>query len=224
MSNYIFLKDNNEQGPTTYYAISKEKIEKLNVCDTYTDYGQLVGHYDAGDYSIENSASDAYRSCEKAIKEKFGVEATFTEEGIVKEIDGEEVPSSYDDEHDVDYDVEKANKLFNLAIEIQDFIEEWRKENEVFNTCEGFDYWDGHNWQTITVSSELDGEPSHSIVDDENLVAELNKAIEEREFQSEGFGEKIYEGNGYKVIDSAFEGHWESYMVIPVDQYETAKM
>lgn len=39
------------------YIVSTSDIKEVNLCDCYNDYGQVLGHYDAGDYSLENSES-----------------------------------------------------------------------------------------------------------------------------------------------------------------------
>ena len=75
MSNYIFLTENFNEGSTTYYAIPADKIETLNLFETYDKHGQHIGHTNAGDYHLANSEGGyATTDCLKAIAEKFGID------------------------------------------------------------------------------------------------------------------------------------------------------
>lgn len=197
MKDYVFLKkaDDSED---VYYAIDPAKIETMNLCDTYDQFGQKLGHTDAGDYHPDNSYSPAYEECLKAVAEKFVVN---TEGAMFRgdEIEFEDDPG-------------------NLK-EIQAFVTAWIEENQNLETCEGFTYWNGHNWQTIITACEQDSAITHQVVDDETL-AELAHAIESREFVKEAFGEKIYKSdNGYYVIDSYVQGAWEAYRIVPEAEY-----
>ena len=196
--NYIFLKETD--GEQIYYAISPERIETLNVADTYGQYGQEVGHYNAGDYHFDNSASSCQSDCEKAIREKFNLEEVVTIDFI--ESDGKWI---------IDEDTYDSTQA--EASDINDFISEWREENESLSSCQGFNYWDGHNWKTVITSFEFDGNPSHEIIDDEDLVKNLNHAIEAKEYVKSGFGFEEYEFEGWKIIDSHFEGTWAAYEI-----------
>lgn len=210
MSNYIFLKENFSEGPDRYFAISKETIETLNVADTYDNYGQLIGHHDAEDYHIGNSESSATRDCLQVVTQKFDLNNS--EEILIVEVD--------DDDFMVD-DLYGENQQFNTEetkSEINAFIKEWRKENENLNACEGFTYWDGHNYKTITTSADF-GETSHSLVKDDELTKELNEAIDNLSFEKEGFGCKIYTHEDWVIIDSQWQGTWAAYELMKADDY-----
>src|SRR5690606_8555783 len=90
------------------------------------------------------------------------------------------------------------------------FIDEWIKENQTLTKCKGFTYWNGHNWQSVIVESEL-SDTEYEIIDDENLISELTKALEEKKFVQESFGKKLYEGNGYNIEVSQFASAWWEY-------------
>lgn len=197
---YVFLKkaDDSED---VYYAIDPAKIETLNLFETYDGFGQQVGHYNAGDYHPDNSASPAVQDCLNAIAEKFGIDT----DGIEfrgDEIEFEGVPD-------------------NVAA-IRDFVSSWIADNASIGTCEGFTFWNGHNWQTVIVSAEWDeGAITHTVINDDKLISELSEALENRSFVKEGFGEKIYKSdNGYYVIDSYVQGTWASYVIVPAAEYE----
>lgn len=208
-TNYIFLTEANNEGETVYYAINESKIEPLNLFETYDQYGQKVGHYNAGDYAIDNSASDAKAHCEKAIEEKFNLASIVIDDEKVYSIDNEEVDYSFDDE----------SEFQKLVIDINEFIEEWKKENERFTEVKGFTFWNGHNQQTIITKTD-DGEPTHNVVDDDNLVRELKEAIENKSFEASGFGCEIYSHDNWVVIDSNWQGDWASYEIMSVVDYE----
>lgn len=208
MSNYIFLTKAYNEGETIYYAIPADKIETLNLFETYDGYGQLVGHYNAGDYAIGNSASDAKADCEKAIEEKFNLTGVIISDDNVYSIYNEVVDYSFDDDSDFQKQV----------IDINDFIEEWKKENETLAEVEGFTYWDGHNFQTIITRID-DGEPTHNVVNDESLVRELNDAIENKSFEAKGFGCEVYSHDKWVVIDSNWQGTWELYQIMSLEDY-----
>lgn len=209
MSNYIFLTKTHNEGETIYYAILEDRIETLNIFETYDNYGQLCGHYNAGDYTIENNASDAKADCEKAIEEKFNLGGVVINDDKVYSIDNEEVYYSFDDDSDFQ----------KLVISINEFIEEWKNENECYSEVKGFTFWNGHNFQTIITKID-DGEPTHNVVDDEDLVKELNEAIENKSFEAAGFGCDVYSHNNWVVVDSNWQGDWASYELMTVDDYE----
>lgn len=206
MANYIFLTKNFTDEPTSYYAIPENKIETLNLSETYGDYGQIVGHTDAGDYHFDNEYSDAQKDCLNELLKKFTTEVDAEIEFID---DRNDIFIVDEDSYDGDTDVKELNE----------FVKNWREKNESLTEVEGFTFWDGHNWKTIVTSCDF-GEPTHNIVDNEELIKELNKAIENKEFEKEGFGRKIYKAHGWVVIDSYYQDVWEEYEIVSSDEYE----
>jgi len=203
MSNYIFLTENFNEGTKRYFAISSDKIETLNLSETYDGYGQTVGHYNAGDYHMDNSEGSAVMDCTKAISEKFEIDMDNIH---IIDNDGEfEIEAGEGEEYSFDEN------------EVNSFIKEWRKENESLTEVKGFDYWDGHNWKTVVTGCDF-GEPSHEIVNDE-LTKELNEAIENMSFEKEGFGCKVYTYENWVIIDSNWQGTWASYELMKVEDY-----
>ena len=205
MANYTFrTKSYEESGESTYYAISPDRIKTLQVAATYNAYGQQIGSYDAGDYALDNSGCDAKADCETAIFEKFNLKVSVDTD--VKTV--ETVGDDDADEWVSESEIENAETLIS---EMNAFISKWCAENENMTTCKGFDYWDGSNWKTITVEFEFHGEPSHKVVEDEDLIAELNNAIQNKEFLKDGFGYKEYAHEGWVVTASQFQGSWAAY-------------
>jgi hypothetical protein len=91
-------------------------------------------------------------------------------------------------------------QLFNALNEhFEDVVEH--------TTCQGFNVWDGHNWKSIIVDTQI-GEPEWSIVDfDEN---ELDGKEEVRT----GNGFTVYETDKYEITSSQFVDAWETYSII----------
>lgn len=193
MSNYIFLTENYKQGPVIYFAIIEDKIETLNVSDTYAEYGQTIDASDAGD-GLELLTQDAIFRMNKEHELRIG--------DVVYAYNNQE---RYTDILDA---LEASEKL----IEGVDYV--------LFReTLKGFNYHDGSNWKTVTVAAD-NGESSHSILENEELVKILNEAIENREYEREGFGKKIYFGGDYVVIDNYCHGAWASFEVMSKEDFE----
>lgn len=205
MSNYIFLTKAYNEGETIYYAIPDDKIETLNLFETYDGHGQLVGHCDAGDWHFGNSESNVVRECEKAIAEKFDIYLGNIH--IIREGDDNFIIEPGDGEG---YGFDESA--------VNEFIKSWREENESLTEVGGFTYWDGHNFQTI-ITRHDNNEPTHNILKDEALVRELNEAIENKSFEAKGFGCEVYSHEKWVVIDSNWQGTWASYEIMSLDDY-----
>ena len=108
-------------------------------------------------------------------------------------------------------------------IELYDNIVEELTEDEdyfgYYSTSKGFNFWNGNNWNTVTVISEV-GEPTHELLDDNDLENELNQAIENSTFVKEGFGRRIYETEKYWIVDNNFQGHFEAYEIYDKEYFE----
>lgn len=188
---YEFIKPNFGDYPErNWLAISKGRIETLNVSDTYGNNGQIISNSDAGD-SLELIS-------EKSVKfanDKFN-EAN--EEYINKFKIGDFI---YDYDFGNEFDAVQGN-----CIEGEDFV--FYK-----STVKGFNFWNGHSWETITVSVE-EGEPSHELNEDEELENELNQVIENMVFVKESHGKRQFETDEYIIIESAFADDFEAYEII----------
>jgi hypothetical protein len=202
---YTFLTKNfEENGITKYYAIPSDKIETISLHETYDQYGQTIGHTNAGDYSIENEYCEAESLCITDLCEKFNIE-------------NDNINAIHPDG-----DIELEDQVENLDIEaVKNFILIWEKENCTYTTVNGFNYWDGHNNKTITTECNT-GEASHSVITDEKLIRSLNYAINNMKFDHEGFGTKIYKTTKFVIEDSCVQGIWESYCIIPIEEYDFA--
>jgi len=129
---YVVIKipDTNKFG-----IISADGIKKMPYCETFNKYGQQIGCYDAGCYSLDNSSSGVHKNLQIAIKEEFGIAIQID---LRFQIDGS--LSSEENE------------------EIKAFISSWIEENTSHVECESFNFWDGRNWQSFVIDIDL-GEP-----------------------------------------------------------------
>jgi len=120
---YHFIKeDTNEEFD---YVIMSEKTEIKPQCECYDRYGQVLGCYNAGCYSLDNSA----------IWEDVALD-------ILKVMNIEE------DFSDLEY-YEFMEKYSNLP-----GFEEAKEETEIHYEIECYNYWDGHNYKTLIVGNE----------------------------------------------------------------------
>lgn len=180
METYAFIRlSYRESGYETIYAIDPDKIKSMNLSYTYNNYGQLIDTADAGDWITLDS--------EKAV-------------GLANRIYNEENEES-----------EEFEEKFSLNDSVSDYdhsdvfsqVRETLKEGEDYThyseEVKGFNYWDGSNWRSVIVEAEHH-DPEWEVITDQDMIAELSAAIEEREFVKEGFGEKIYHGGAYQVV------------------------
>jgi hypothetical protein len=174
----IFLK-NNYKDDGVIYATNNE-IETLNVSDCYDSNGQQIGHDDAGDYITLGTA------------EMVDFANHFENDG---EYEGDSLYSIGDYINAYD-----SWQLFNALNEhFEDVVEH--------TNCQGFNVWDGHNWKSIIVNTQI-GEPEWSIVDfDEN-------ELDDKEEVRTGNGFTVYETDKYEIISSQFVDAWETYSII----------
>lgn len=187
MENYKFLIDNENNA---YLAISENRIETLNVSDTYDGNGQQISHYDAGDgFTLET---------------KKAVDAI----------------NSYCEENELTYHLFKKGDYvsafehqdaFNAIFET-DIGEEGMDYILYLTEVKGFNYWDGSNWKTIITQSD-DGWIDYEVLDNEDLESELNEAIDTMDFIGESYGHRYYETDSYIIDESAFASAFEAYTV-----------
>lgn len=83
----------------------------------------------------------------------------------------------------------------------------------------GIEFWDGSNWKTIVFESQYAPDYRYSIIEDENQIAELTKAIETKEFDNDRqTGYVVYIGGDYKIIKSSWQGDWELFTMSEKDE------
>lgn len=193
MSNYIFLTDNNRESETIYFAIDSEKLETLNVSDTYDNYGQSVSPEDAGN-GITLLSQKAVDIANQSYHDNH---SDYDDTEILQHFSVGDYLSAYENK-------EYSDLVGNTELKVDEDY------SENFPTCKGFNYWDGSNWKSVIVDYEY-GEANFEIVDNEDLSKRLNEAIQNKQFLKEGFGAKYYETEEFEIEYNYCQGTWASY-------------
>lgn len=202
MSTFKFLTENYNEGPTTYYAISEDRIEPINYSDTYDGYGQKVSSSDAGDYLYldTDKAVEVANRCANKYEEYEEVSADYSIGAYI---------SAYDERalYDDILDAYNVYELTDSDIQINK------------STVEGFNFWNGHNWRTITTGVGGYG-PTHIVVSDETLIKELQEAVDNMKFTKHLPGLKIYSYGKYRIVESCFQASWAFYEIFLANEAE----
>lgn len=202
--NFLFLKDNFCDN-CVIYAVPAYKIETIAISDTYDKYGQKISSYETGD-SLELLTKKAVKVANDAYNDYHYCDSNEYNEYIEKWAVG-----------DIIYAYDYACEGYDAVIESKDLQEDidyclYRE------ACKGFNYFNGHNWQTITISSNS-FEPSHILIENKELIKKLIEAIENKEVASlNNRGVDIYkykdeEGSEYIIKVSHFQTSWASYEI-----------
>lgn len=148
-------------GSDGYFFITKKSnFETVNLCECFNNYGHQIGCYDAQCYSFDNSDSDAFKDCLRDLYEHLSVE--------------------YSDD-DLNYSIEEILEGDNDLLvnfhknQIDEFIKNWKEENEWHVEVEAWTYWDGRNYRTIILQSDFGIEDVREIDEEEQeaILTEL---------------------------------------------------
>ena len=151
----VVKKVNNED--EEFFITREKNFEKQKLCDCFDNFGQKIGCYNAGCYSLDNSSSDVYKDCLKELYKNFGVE--YTDDNLQY--------SDFDDAASGDNEL-----LYNVPqSSIDDFISEWKERNENHIEVKAWTYWDGHNFKTFVLEADS------GMVDVEELGLEKQESI-----------------------------------------------
>ena len=205
----LFIKEiNSENNEDVIFAVSEDSFEKMNYTETYGNYGQQVDDYDAGSYSLHNSACDAVQDCIEAIKNKF---IQFKDSEI--EISGDElrIDGEYFD-------------WFSGNSEIESFVNDWEEGNVNHEQVKAYNYWNGNNWASIIIEAEYtDDAITHEVIEDENLIEKLEAAIENKEEFKTGFGLTYYNSEcGYYIVEDNQAATFEMYSIIENESWKAS--
>lgn len=85
-------------------------------------------------------------------------------------------------------------------------LEEGEEENHI--TVKAYDYWNGHNWQSIIIEHEHDLDTDFHRVIEEKEEEILQDYFKDVEGEDHGTGLKKYEGDKYDFYTSMGQGHW----------------
>jgi len=204
MSNFIFLTEANSEGPVVYFAIDAEKISEIPESDTYDRFGQSVSAGDAGNY-LELKTQKAVEVANIAYHDSH---AEWDDTEVLQHFSiGDEI-LAYEDSNSYDSVVKSGT------------LEEGVDYDVTSTWVKGFNYWDGHNWKTVVVEREHTGRDntSHQILDDQELMAELNEAIENKKFVKSEFGKEKYQSDRWEIVVNNFQGSWASYEIREIEE------
>jgi hypothetical protein len=159
-----------EQEEDVLYLIDENRIETMPVSDTYNNDGLLLGSYGAGD-SIEILSENLVAFANKYEEEN--------DSDFEWEI-GQLVEAYYNTDL---FDKIKSNKQLK-----QD------KDYKLYQlTCKGYNYWNGKKYQSVILEDSFDNSfVTHEIIDEDELLALVNKAVKEKEYVKEENGVIFY--------------------------------
>ena len=191
---YLFVKQKHDSndGVNKIYTIHKDLFEEMNVADTYTEYGVLVGHENAGDYHINNYYSSALLECVSHIKNLFDVDVTInTETGRVNSI------------NEIDlYDFITPDNR-KLVDDINEAIKTWCDNNHNYTKCTGFNYWDGNNYKSIIIKHEFDDSlTNYEVISDDDEINQLSEVLDKKEFMYNKFGKTYYDFKHFMISET----------------------
>lgn len=167
-----------------YCMITESEIELLNVSDSYDPNGIRISASEAGDYimletkAAANEATRTYRELHNSVK-SYNIH---------------DIVSAHDEWELYDELMDSTNLVEGVDYSLY-------KEN-----VRGFNYWDGHNWRTVTVSGEY---PTHEVETDEEIIQQLNEAFDNKIFVEDEWGFELYEYEDITIKISHFASSWD---------------
>lgn len=177
LTEYIVIKNN---ATDEIHILNRSCFEKVDECETYTDYGQKVGCENAGCNTLDNSYSTELHNSFLADVKSAGFE--------------------------IEEDASLSDILNTENEELQAFIEQWKKENESHSECTSYDYWDGHNWQSIVIENESGNTYYSELTEEEQLP--ILKEYENADFTNWESGFCTEETENYIFEKSQFQGYF----------------
>jgi len=133
----------------------REDFEEMNLCEIYGNYGQKSDCYLSGCYSLDNSISSAVADLKSAISEKFNI---FTDDIEICDCGNH-------------FEIEDENLELtdDKVVEINNFIKEWREENEIHTKITGWTYHDSHNFKTVILECDFEETDCTELSDEEQI-------------------------------------------------------
>lgn len=212
MSNVRVLKNiNHLENGNDYLVVYEDQIS-----DTAAD-GTTY------DYSLKNEESTCWSDLESELEEKYeGLHFTLSTDNEI-DID------TWSSDDEALEEAEKTNKIE----EIREFAKEWLEDNECLYDCKFWNYWDGHNWNSLLLyceNPEVDDNKDYELLgedvtlDDEPDEADIVlTAFERAKKVSPDWhnGIAVYKDKetGYYIIFSYFEDAAYAAAVSKEDPY-----
>ena len=152
------------------------------------------------DYSLENGESECEYDMMKAIEKMFGINTA--ELSLCKE----------DNELEACIGSEISGELL---VEINIFAKKWREENEWFDNPLYWNYFDGSNWKSELLHSEVEGvndNRQYNLLDSNDdtakeVIAAYDRAEDVPRQWENGYSTFLDEETGYEIRFSQWYGH-----------------
>ena len=117
------------------FITEEDNFKKVNLCESYNEYGQKVGCYDAGCYCLDNSYSPFLNDLLSALDEKLNTNY------------------SNNHKHSSCTNVENLFEMIEPSDEEKDFINDWISDNEIHSEIKAWTYYNGHNFNTLCLEN-----------------------------------------------------------------------
>ena len=178
-------------GKETIFAISEDEFEQVRMSETYDYFGQKNSPYDCGDW-ITLMTEKAVEVANKAYQEE-----NETEDAVWNLQDD---ILAFDNSEEFDAVVEDDS--------LQEGVDYEHEGSEV----KAYTFWSGSNWNTITIEQDV-YEPTHIVITDEDLIQELNNALEKKEHYRSNVGGEVYRYGRWEIESSNWEGDWAAWEI-----------
>lgn len=152
------------------------------------------------DYSLKNDESECEYDMMKAIEKEFNVDSSEL--------------SLYGENNELETCIGSEISDEQLA-EINKFAKNWRKENEWFDSPLYWNYYDGSNWRSEVLRSEVEDVNNNrqfDLLDNDDetakeVIAAYDRAEDVPRNWENGFSTFIDEKTGYEIRFSQWSGH-----------------
>lgn len=174
----VIRKKESEDG--RMFIADRDDFEWQNLSECYDKFGQQIGEENAGDYCLENCYCTDLR-------DKFLNDLKAA---------GFEVDENSDIDDFTDSEDEKLKK----------FIEAWKDENESYTEALVYNFWNGHNWQSIIISCDSDESVNYEEIEGKE-AEDILKAFEGVQFGQHERGLCTVESGEFVFTHSLFAGN-----------------
>lgn len=183
-----------------YVIVREDEITfNGNLCDCKYN-GLSLSHAEIGDYSYGQSNFDA--DIKQAIKEAFNLDLSL--DGLVIDECSLDIHT-----YDADEEEELSKLIETKGAEITAFADEWAAKHQDLVKGDYIEYWDGSNWDTIVLRSDVEDYSTrrdYELLDEDD--EEAIKVLQEfaaKELIDEDFYGKIYRSQEYEFYLSKGE-------------------
>lgn len=176
--------------------------------------GLSLSHAEIGDYSFGQNDFD--KDLKQAIKEAFNIDMSL--DGLVIDEDSLDIHT-----YDAAEEEELSRLIDTKGKEIRDFADEWAEKHQDLVKGDYIAYWDGSNWDTIVLRSDVEDYSTrrdYELLDEDD--EEAIKVLQEfaaKELIDEDFYGKKYRSQSYDFCSSNGET-WGLYIVSHISDEE----